>query len=104
MKVFHCERCEQVLFFENSQCVICGTAQAFVPDVSKMVALPEAPGAHRLCRNYTEYQTCNWAIAEGDEHQYCASCRLTRVIPDVTLPVNHVSWYRLEIALGVRLL
>jgi hypothetical protein len=98
MKVFHCERCEQVLFFENSQCVICGTAQAFVPDVSKMVALPEEPGVHRLCHNYTEYQTCNWAIAEGDDHQYCVSCRLTRVIPDVTQPASHVGWYRLETA------
>lgn len=98
MKVFHCERCGQVLFFENSQCVSCSAGQAFVPARGQMVALPDDPAAYRLCRNYTEYQTCNWAIGDGDEHQYCVSCRLTRVIPDVTKPEYHVGWYRLEVA------
>ena len=32
MKVFHCDHCGQLLFFENVNCVRCGRALAYVPE------------------------------------------------------------------------
>ena len=33
-----------------------------------------------------------------DDNPLCASCRLTRVIPDLADPGNRAAWYRLEAA------
>ena len=40
---------------------------------------------------------CNWAVVDGDG-SLCLSCRLTRVIPDLSLPGVKQGWYRLETA------
>ncbi len=113
MKVFHCDHCGHLLFFENTQCVRCGKLVAYLPDLGLVGSLEEDAGqagtwrsplkqaggrAYRLCRNYTDQQVCNWAIADGDEHALCRSCRLTRVIPDLTQPGHRQAWYRLEVA------
>lgn len=109
MKVFHCDHCNQLLFFENSKCVACGAGLAFLPDSTTLASFadpftepwhpaaePERP--YRLCRNYVDYQTCNWAVAADDDHALCRSCRLTRVIPDVSQSDLRVAWYKAEIA------
>jgi len=111
MRVFHCESCDNLLFFENTTCVSCGHAVAFLPDVRRVGALEpgpegiwvspggESPGSrYRLCRNYIEAQVCNWAVPVDDGHDYCASCRLTELIPDVAQPHAHEAWLRLEAA------
>ncbi len=111
MKVFHCDQCDQILFFENSQCVSCGASLAYVPGDGLITALPAnaanpwasanpalAGRTFRLCRNYLDHQTCNWAIPSDDDHPYCRSCRLTRVIPDVADPLRRAAWHRLELA------
>ena len=41
---------------------------------------------YRLCDNYTRENVCNWAIPAGDSATLCRSCRLTRVIPDLSRP------------------
>ena len=110
MKIFHCAHCSHLLFFENTACVQCGHQVAYLPDVALMASLDPAgdgqwrsPAAtdgrlYRLCRNYTESQVCNWAVATEDDHALCVSCRLTRVIPDLSQDGNRQAWYRLEIA------
>jgi hypothetical protein len=61
--------------------------------------VPRAKGkTYRLCRNYTEHAVCNWAISSNDKNDYCRSCRLTPVIPDLSVAENHALWLRLEIA------
>lgn len=112
MKVFHCDHCAQLVFFENTHCMSCNHRLAYLPDIADVGSLeagdtegswrsllPEARGRHyRLCRNYTEEEVCNWAIPEDDPDPLCTSCRLTTVIPDLTA-VGHVqAWYRLEVA------
>ena len=52
----------------------------------------------RLCQNYLEYQTCNWAVDVEDEEVFCRSCRLTRTIPDVADPNPRLAWFKLESA------
>ncbi len=108
MQLFHCSHCHNLVYFENHQCVSCGHALAYLPDHRLMASLepaddlwttPAAPGQkYRLCANYTEKHICNWAIPAEADGDLCESCRLTRVIPDLSLPVWHTAWYHLEIA------
>jgi hypothetical protein len=111
MKIFHCDHCDQLVFFENIQCVSCGHLLAFLPDLFEMGSLEAAGGnlwrsplalaeghTYRLCENYQTANVCNWAVPSGDTNPLCLSCRLTRVLPDLTQPGNPEAWYRLEVA------
>jgi hypothetical protein len=111
MKIFHCGRCDHLVFFENTACVSCGRLLAFLPDRQEMAALEPgdgglwravAPGAegklYRLCVNYREEKVCNWAVAADDPGPYCRSCGLTRVIPNLGVPGHREGWARLEAA------
>jgi hypothetical protein len=116
VRIFHCDHCRQLLFFENVQCVKCGHALAYLPDLGVIGSLEpagEAPGgeglwrspipraagrAYKLCENYSAHNICNWAVPADDPHSLCVSCRLTRVIPDLSKPAHKPAWYKLEVA------
>jgi hypothetical protein len=121
MKTFHCTHCQNLIFFENVRCLSCGHALAFLPDLGIMGALTESPdglwradlrgGAdrrapgleadsrgYRLCANYDQVSVCNWVIPADEAGEYCQSCRLNRVIPDLSVELNMVAWFRLEVA------
>jgi hypothetical protein len=111
MKVFHCDHCGHLLFFENTQCVRCGHIVAFLPDLLRVGSLDQDPDGrwrsplatasstgYRLCANYTEHQVCNWAAPAEEANGFCISCRLTHVIPDLSIDVHRANWYRLEVA------
>ena len=110
MKIFHCAHCDQLIFFENTSCVSCGHALAFLPECMEMASLEpdgrvwrapstgDGEGRFRLCQNYSEHNVCNWAVPAEDPNPYCRSCRLTRTIPDLSLPANKAAWARLEMA------
>jgi hypothetical protein len=115
MKTFRCDSCGHALFFENVQCLHCGSALAFLPDRLALCAIEPAPrnrsglwrrktgrrskgqtGAYRLCRNNTERQACNFALAAEDPNALCVSCRQTRILSDLSVPDNRERWYRIE--------
>ncbi|MEO8483115.1 MAG: putative zinc-binding peptidase [Acidobacteriota bacterium] len=111
MNVFHCESCGNLLFFENTACVNCGHTVAFLPDIREVQSLEAetdgtwtlasagaSPMRYRLCRNYVEAKVCNWAVLAEQGQEYCPSCRLTEVIPDISQPEAPEHWYRLEVA------
>jgi hypothetical protein len=115
MRTFHCDNCGQPLFFENVRCLRCGSDLAFLPDRLALAAIEPVPGdaglwqrrspvrrpgerSWRLCRNNTDYQACNFAVAAADPNPLCVSCRQTRVLPDLTVADNHERWYRIEVA------
>lgn len=106
MRRFHCDRCGMLLTLENDLCTRCGLRLSFLPEAMRMVAWDQAAGEQprfhdrtwRACRNALEHAVCNWAIAEDDAHDYCLSCRLTRVIPDLGVEGNLLRWRRLEAA------
>jgi hypothetical protein len=106
MKRFHCDRCGMLLTLENDLCTRCGLRLSLLPEAMRMVAWDQAAGDQprlgdrtwRPCRNATEHAVCNWAIADDDPGDYCLSCRLTRVIPDLGVEENLVRWRRLEAA------
>jgi hypothetical protein len=121
MRIFHCDHCGQAIFFENTVCGKCGHKLAYLPDLEIVASLdpagarssevggplpvlwtPPVPRAngrtYRLCGNYINHNTCNWAIPAEQPDVLCASCQLTRVIPDLARPENRDLWCRLEIA------
>ena len=66
MKIFHCDHCGHLLFFENTECVSCRHRVAYLPDLRLVGSLdPDgddkwrsplpraAEGGYRLCQNYT---------------------------------------------------
>jgi hypothetical protein len=111
MKTFHCTHCQHLVFFENVRCLNCEHSLAFLPDKRVMAALVQSGAgvwksegaglqdqAYRLCANYDRENVCNWAVPVEDAQALCDSCRLSRVIPDLTKPSNRTAWYRLELA------
>lgn len=111
MKVFHCDHCGQLIFFENTLCVSCKRALAYVAELGGVASLdatgdgtwtspvPAAAGQiYKLCGNYVAQQVCNWAFAADDPNALCEACRLTRRIPDLTVPGNMLGWYKMEVA------
>jgi hypothetical protein len=121
LKVFHCDHCGHLLFFENVNCVHCGRALAYVPELRTVLSLdlvaepagaaagaPDRPGrwtsphargrTFRLCANYAKHMVCNWALPDDDPNELCRACRLTRTIPNLSRPGNHERWYRVEVA------
>ncbi len=85
MRSFTCERCGQLLFFENSVCLRCGSALGFVPSKLDLVVLDEHP-EYAVCSNQVLAE-CNWLIEPGeadpdDDYPLCFSCNLTRTRPN----------------------
>ena len=39
MNIFHCDYCDHLVFFENSQCRRCGRRLAYLPDVRQIGSL-----------------------------------------------------------------
>jgi hypothetical protein len=111
MKIFHCGHCDQLIFFENVTCVNCGHLLAYLQDVADVTSLEpigdelwrtssdkKGKRRYRLCRNYREFNVCNWAIPSDDSSVYCHSCRLTRIIPNLENLADREAWARLETA------
>ncbi|MBE2277970.1 MAG: putative zinc-binding metallopeptidase [Rhodobacteraceae bacterium] len=120
MQLFQCQCCGQVLHFENTTCLRCGRPVGYLPGANRMVAV-EADGsvwhaaraeagpatlpqetALRFCRNW-ELTGCNWMLLapEGDEAAaggYCRACRHNRTVPDLTDPLHHARWQKIETA------
>lgn len=102
------------MFFRNTQCLACQTPLGYDPVRRALLPLepvagePGAwravavgrrrPGArsYRRCRHFDGPGGCNWLVEAGDAHAgeppLCRSCRLTRTLPDLTVPENAGYW------------
>lgn len=115
MKIFSCDRCGHPVFFENVQCLHCGSTLAFLPDALSLAALEPAGepapagllrrvgaagtgAAYRMCLNHALHQACNFAVPAQDPVDLCISCRQTRLLPDLSQPGNRDRWCRIEVA------
>ncbi len=109
MKTFHCDHCHQQVFFENTRCERCGATLGYVEDAGDVGAFeadgdgawrrlhPDADSTrYRQCHNYAVEQVCNRMIALDAADPLCGSCRLTTVIPALTVGDNRAYWYKLE--------
>ncbi len=111
MRIFNCDHCEQLVFYENIRCLKCTRPLAYLPDLEEISSIEHVGGNHwktpakeaagrkyRPCENYSKENVCNWAVPADDPDPLCISCRLTRVIPDLNTPGNREAWYKLELA------
>ena len=118
MRVFNCDHCGHLVFFDSVRCLHCGSELAFLPDQMAMAALTPAPqdGAglwrrrgrrgssdysgrlYRMCQHHTHWQACNFAVPANDFADLCVSCRQTRVLPDLSDPGNLRRWKQVEAA------
>ncbi len=111
MKTFYCDRCGNLVFFENVQCVKCGHALGFLPDVLDLSALEPAPEntwraiaasvkdrVYRPCQNGREHQVCNWLVPVEDQNPFCVACRTNQTIPDLSIAGNLERWHKMELA------
>lgn len=113
MKIFKCQCCGQVLHFENTVCLRCGRPVGYLPETAEMVAVtPEGaawrralaeggadgPERWRFCRNW-ELSACNWLIPEGNDGSgFCPACAHNRTVPDLSTPLHHARWQKIEVA------
>ena len=112
MRVFNCDHCGHLVFFDSVQCLRCGSQLAYVPALQRIAALTPADAPHeslwrvvdggearyRLCQHHLQRQACNFAIAEDDPQPLCVSCRQTRVLPDLSDAGNLRRWKLVEAA------
>lgn len=119
---FRCGRCGHAVFFENVRCGQCDALLGYLPGERCMGAFEadeagdgEATAAPRWrrvgascdgagdqpftpCANRVQHDICNWMLDPGDPGPLCRSCRLTAVIPDLTVPGNTTRWAAIEAA------
>jgi len=108
MRLFICQHCRNLLYFENRQCQSCGHRLGYMPRRGLLTALeprdndwetiakPKAPV--RFCAN-AEFDACNWLVPAEQPDPLCAACRHNRTIPDLSEPVNLEAWRKLELAM-----
>lgn len=108
MKLFECQNCGQLLYFENTQCERCGHTLGYLPDRTVLSALYKdsddlwhplktPDDSFRFCAN-AAHDACNWMVPADEPDAFCRACRLNRTIPNLDQPENLVLWQRLEIA------
>ncbi|GBR68607.1 zinc-binding metallopeptidase family protein [Gluconobacter kanchanaburiensis] len=111
MKLFECQSCGQILFFENTVCEQCRHPVGYLPEQTLLTALD--PAGERLwhplepsvaqeqvlyCSNH-EYGVCNWlTVPEPGGRPFCFACRFNRTIPNLQIPENPERWRKIEVA------
>lgn len=118
MKLFTCQNCGQLLYFENTHCERCGHALGyFWPEFELLTLTAGQDGTWRVlgdsvlaqegqrvryCAN-AAHNVCNWLLPvhshEGDTAEtLCLACDLNRTIPNLEQPENLLHWQTLEAA------
>jgi len=108
MKLFQCQNCEQLLYFENTICEKCGHELGFDATQQTLLTLTPAQDnlwfaaaapatAYRYCAN-AQYDTCNWIVPADAANSFCLACQLNSTIPDLSQPTNLERWKKIETA------
>ena len=91
-----------MVFFDSDRCVKCGESLGFRVDALEMIAVKKSAATesqpYRDCENRKQHNLCNWLVPTEDHDDFCLSCRLNDVIPDLTVEGNSDRWYKLELA------
>jgi hypothetical protein len=108
MRLFTCQNCGQLLYFENTSCARCGATLGYVPSRSAVRAI-EADGdvwremktdgddRFRICANAAD-AGCNWLVPAAEDSDYCIACQHNHTIPDLSIQENLAPWRALEAA------
>jgi hypothetical protein len=107
MKLFKCQHCAQLLYFENTLCIKCGHRLGYIPSREALTAL-EPQGyswrasaderkLYRFCSN-AQYNVCNWLVEADAADVFCTACRHNHIIPDTSVERNLIAWRKIEAA------
>ena len=109
MKLFECQNCGQLLYFENTRCESCGMRLGYLPtretvtalketrDPARWRAMAEPRAQYRFCAN-AEHDACNWLIRADNPNLFCEACQHNRTIPDLSIADNLMHWRKIELA------
>ena len=108
MKLFKCQHCGQLLYFENTYCERCGHTLGFWPEAMELLTLEtikentfvdvlQKDLSFQYCAN-AQYAACNWLVKTEGDGEFCIACRLNKTIPDLNNLERHAAWQKLEIA------
>ncbi|MEO7652927.1 MAG: putative zinc-binding peptidase, partial [Bryobacteraceae bacterium] len=107
MKLFTCQHCAQLLYFENRLCQCCSHLLGYLPATATLSALAQDDDAwrplaeldrrYRFCAN-AQYDACNWLVSADAEEVFCVACRHNRTIPDLSVDNNLNRWRKFELA------
>lgn len=104
MQSFYCT-CGKEVFFENIQCLECKRVLGFDSDSLSMKSFLWSESGHlisteniyyKYCKNYYDFDVCNWLLKSDNPNHYCVSCELNQLIPEVTVPEKRYWWFKLE--------
>ncbi|MGY4155482.1 hypothetical protein ACVINW_001324 [Bradyrhizobium sp. USDA 4461] len=106
MKIFSCQSCRNVLYFENRTCGRCGHRLGYDPDTDALVSLETdgaafrsvGGGARRLFCDNANLDACNWLVPTCQGSGFCVACRHNGTIPDLSVTHNLALWRKLEVA------
>src|SRR5688500_3616546 len=107
MRLFKCQVCGQLLYFENTRCTKCGHTLGYEPFQNQLLALEprdqiwsvarQRDKSYRFCANAV-HGACNWLIDAASTGDFCVACRHNGIIPDLSQPQNLANWQKIEIA------
>lgn len=106
MKIFKCQNCDQLLYFENTRCERCGHALGYLWQTSELTALISLdngtwqamadPGpTYRYCANAL-YGVCTWLVPTDSPDSLCFACNLNQTIPNLSNSEHLQRWQKLE--------
>ena len=106
MRLFTCDNCKNVVFFDNRRCVQCKFRLAYEPVHMTMRAIsPEAEGSWRfvtgerlearMCAN-ASFDVCNWLVDPSQSQDFCLSCRHNRLVPSVNTSEGLNHWRKIS--------
>ena len=105
MKLFVCQNCAQLLYFENDRCENCGKQLGYLPDVQELsvidpagdryTAMAAPDSVYRPCANAV-HNACNWMVRDDEEGGYCLACRHNHTVPDLTIGANLTRWRKVQ--------
>ena len=111
MRIFHCDRCGNVVAFEALVCPSCDVEIGYADDERRLrVIVPTAdPAVFQIARRATPDDQrwwrclnsawgCNWMVPADAGETWCRSCRLTRGRPDIGRPAAIDAWTAAEAA------
>src|SRR3984893_18530979 len=108
MKLFRCQVCDNIIYFENRTCGRCGHRLGYIPELEMMAALEAAGGGswtpvaggsgpRRFCAN-ADYDVCNWLTTAKGQDRLCVACRHNDTIPDISQASHLTAWRDIELA------
>lgn len=106
MKLFHCQACSAIVYFENEKCERCGHRLAYLPEATLVAALEPAgnnqwkpragDGAPQFFCVNAEHHACNWLTPPGSSNSLCLACRHNGTIPALSDPNRMMQWREIE--------